>query len=132
MGKTVLKAKGIVKKDDKYLLLKRWYDDRIPDPFMWEFIDGSIQFGEDPNEAMERILVETLGVAGRVNRLAYTWSVLVGDTHILGIAFMCELDEYDNFDLDEEIGEYAWVDREEFEDYIDNINVLKDLQGKEL
>lgn len=132
MGKTVLKVKGIVKKDEKFLLLKRWYDDRIPDPFMWEFIDGSIQFGEDPNEAMERVLVETLGVAGKVVRPAYTWSVLVGETHILGIAYMCELNEYDNFDLDEEIGEFAWVDRAEFEDYIDNTNVLKDLQGKEL
>ncbi len=132
MQKTVLKVKGIIKKDDKYLLVKRWYDDRIPEPFMWEFIDGNIAFGESPEDALGRLIAENLGVQGHMVRPAYTWSVVVGETHILGIAYICAVDEYDNFSLPEELGEFAWVAREEFEDYIDNINVLKDLEGKEL
>ena len=38
MGNIYLRVKGIIKKDDKYLLVKRWVDDRIPDPFLWEFV----------------------------------------------------------------------------------------------
>lgn len=132
MEKTILKIKGIIKKEDKYLLVKRWYDDRIPDPFMWEFIDGYINFGESPEDAVTRLIAENLGVEGCVVRPAYTWSLLVGDTHILGIAFICSVEEFDNFTLAEELGDVAWVKREEFEDYIDNINVLRDLENKEL
>lgn len=132
MGKTIVRVKGIIKKDDKYLLVKRWYDDRIPDPYMWEFIDGRANFGEDPSEAMLRQITENLGVTGYIVRPAYTWSVLVEETHILGIAYMCALSDYDNLSLSEELGEACWVAREEFEDYIDNMNVLKDLEGKEL
>ncbi len=132
MEKTVIKIKGIIRKDDRYLLVKRWYDDRIPEPFMWEFIDGMLNFGESPEEGALRLIAENLGVQGRVLRPAYTWSVLVGETHILGIAFICDVGDHDSFNLPEELGEYAWVKREEFEDYIDNVNVLNDLAGKEL
>lgn len=132
MEKTVIRVKGIIKRDGKYLLLKRWYDDRIPDPFMWEFVDGNAQFGEDPNDAVKRLIAENLGVEGRVVRPAYTWMVVVGETQILGIAYICSVEEYDNFTLPEELGEFAWVERSEFEDYIDNMNVLNDLRDKEL
>ena len=132
MEKTVIKVKGIIKKKDEYLLVKRWYDDRIPDPYMWEFIDGNVIFGEAPEDSVKRLIAENLGVEGYVEKPAYTWSVLVGETHILGIAYICSVDEGDSFTLPEELGEFAWVKRDEFEDYIDNINVLKDLAGKEL
>lgn len=132
MEKTVLKVKGIIEKDGRYLLVKRWYDDRIPEPFMWEFIDGNVSFGESPEDALRRLIAEDLGVEGEIVRPAYTWSLLVGDTHIVGIAYICRVEDYDNISLAEELGEFAWVRREEFEDYIDNINVLKDLQGKEI
>jgi len=132
MGRTIINVKGIIKKDDKFLLVKRWYDDRIPTPYMWEFIDGRAGFGEDPNDAVQRLISENLGVAGSIVRPAYTWSVLVEETFILGIAYICALEDYDNLSLSEELGEFAWVSREEFEDYIDNMNVLKDLEGKEL
>ena len=32
MENIYLRVKGIIKQDDKYLLIKRWVDDRIPDP----------------------------------------------------------------------------------------------------
>lgn len=131
MEKTVVKVKGMIKKQGKFLLVKRWYDDRIPDPFMWEFIDGNISFGEAPEDAVIRLIAENLGVDGAVIRPAYTWSVLVGETQILGIAYICQV-ENESFTLPEELGDFAWVTQEEFEDYIDNVNVLKDLQGKEL
>ena len=38
MGDVFVRVKGIIKRDDKYLLVKRWVDDRIPEPFVWEFV----------------------------------------------------------------------------------------------
>ena len=48
MKDTYVRVKGIVKRGDTYLLLKRWVDDRIPDPFVWEFIDAEVPHGEAP------------------------------------------------------------------------------------
>ena len=48
MQRIFLRVKGIIKKEDRYLVLKRWMDDRIPDPFVWEFVDGEVAFSGDP------------------------------------------------------------------------------------
>lgn len=62
MNNLYLRVKGIVKKDGKYLVLKRYIDDRIPDPFVWEFIDGEVVWGESPDEAIHRLTTEIIGV----------------------------------------------------------------------
>ena len=132
MGNIIVRVKGIIKKNDEYLLLKKWYDDRIPDPFMWEFIDGVVGFGEDPVNAVNRVIGECIGVPSAVLRPAYTWSNNLGDTQIVGIAYICRVEEDDEFVLAEEYGAYEWVKREEFEDYIENRYVLQDIKDVEL
>lgn len=128
-----LRVKGIIKKDDKYLVIKRWIDDRIPDPFTWEFIDGEVQFGEAPDEAMLRLMQEILGVEGGIDRVLYTWSNMLGDTQCVGITYLCHTDmAEDTFILPEDFNEWAWIDRAEFSSYIENPYVLKDLEGIEL
>ena len=52
MGDIYLRVKGIIKKDGKYLLIKRWVDDRIPDPIGIAYIcsiedEGNIVLGEE-------------------------------------------------------------------------------------
>lgn len=132
MEKQVLRVKGIVKRNDQFLVIKRWYDDRIPDPFMWEFIDGNVLFGEDPEKTVERLMQEYLNVTGTVERPVYTWSTLVGDTHIVGIAYICSIEDDTELTLTEDFGGYSWIKREEFEDYIENQYVLNDINGVEL
>lgn len=132
MADTKILVKGIVKKNDEYLILKKWYDDRIPVPYSWEFIDGVVSHGENPVSAMERIIGECLNVPGTIVRPAYTWSNNIGDTHIVGIAYICSVNEEDEFSLGEEFGAYEWVKKEQFEDYIDNIFVLNDIKDVEL
>ena len=46
MSKFRVLVKGIVQYQDSYLAVERWYDDRIFDPYQWEFIDGEMEFGE--------------------------------------------------------------------------------------
>lgn len=134
MENTFLRVKGIIKKDDKYLLVKRWVDDRIPDPFVWEFIDAEVQHGESPNDTVCRAIEEQLSVEGTIDKVEYIWSSMLGDTHCVGIAYLCSIKEEDeeNIVLMEEYGEWAWVPREEFPNYIENQYVLKDLDGKTL
>lgn len=134
MKNTFLRVKGIIKKDDKYLLIKRWVDDRIPDPFVWEFIDAEVNHGEAPDDTVMRAINELLSVSGKIEKIEYTWSSMLGDTHCVGIAYICSIAEEDeaNIVLPEEFGEWTWVTREEIPEYIENQYVLKDLEGKEL
>ena len=134
MQSTFLRGKGIIKKDDRYLLLKRWVDDRIPDPFVWEFIDAEVNHGEAPDDTVLRAINEQLSVEGKIEKIEYTWSSMLGDTHCVGIAYICSIAEADeaNIVLSEEFGEWIWVTREEIPEYIENQYVLKDLEGKAL
>lgn len=134
MKNTFLRVKGIIKKDDKYLLIKRWVDDRIPDPFVWEFIDAEVNHGEAPDDTVLRAINELLSVSGKIEKIEYTWSSMLGDTHCVGIAYICSIAEADeaNIVLPEEFGEWIWVTREEIPQYIENQYVLKDLEGKAL
>lgn len=134
MESTFVRVKGIIKKDDKYLVIKRWIDDRIPEPFVWEFIDTEVNHGEAPDDAMLRAIHELLSIDGKIEKIEYTWSNLLADTHCIGIAYICSIDEKDeqNIVLPEEFGEYKWVTRDQIESYIDNQFVLQDLKGKNL
>ncbi len=134
MKDTFLRVKGIIKKDDKYLLIKRWVDDRIPDPFVWEFIDAEVNHGEAPDDTVLRAINELLSVEGKIEKIEYTWSSMLGDTHCVGIAYLCSIAEADeaNIVLSEDFGEWIWVTRDEFPRYIENQYVLQDLEGKEL
>lgn len=133
MADIYVRVRGIVKKEDKYLLIKHWVDDRIPDPYLWEFVEGEVNFGEAPKDAVLRWIEELLGVNGSIEKVLYTWSKVTGDSQCIGIAFLCSMEEDDsNITLTEEYGEWQWVTREEFEEYISNQYVLDDLIGVEL
>ena len=132
MENIYLRVKGIIKQDDKYLLIKRWVDDRIPDPFLWEFVDAEVNYGEAPDEAVIRAIEEILSVEGRIERIVYTWSNMIGDSQCVGIAYICSLEDDSNIILGEEYGEWEWVERDQFPEYIENKYVLNDLEGLEL
>ena len=134
MGNTYVRVKGIIKKGDKYLLIKRWVDDRIPDPFVWEFIDTEVNHGEAPDDAMLRAIHEILSIDGKIEKIEYTWSNMLADTHCIGIAYICSIEDEEehNIVLPEEFGEYQWVTRAQIEEYIENQFVLQDLKGKAL
>ena len=132
MENIYLRVKGIIKQDEKYLLIKRWVDDRIPDPFLWEFVDAEVNYGEAPDEAVIRAIEEILSVEGRIERIVYTWSNMIGDSQCVGIAYICSLEDDSSIILGEEYGEWEWVERDQFPEYIENKYVLNDLEGLEL
>ncbi len=126
MDQIVIKVKGIVKHEDKYLVVKQWYDDRILDPYRWQFIDGQIEFGEDPAKAVVRLIKEQTGIDAFMDKTLYTWSFKLGDTFVVGICYECYA-LHTETELSEEFQDFAWIGLDEFATYIDNQDMLNDL-----
>ena len=131
MEKYKIMVKGIVEYEDKFLLVEKWYDDRIVDPYQWEFIDGKLEFGEDPEKGVLRLIFESTGLSVFVNRILYTWSFMVGDVCNIGISFLC-LSTRDDVVLCEDLNNFKWVTREEIGNYISNKAVMADIEKAEL
>ena len=60
MNRFGIKLKGIVKKEDKFLILQKWYDDRITEPYQWEFV----QIVKEPLPAAE--VLKDVGLGERM------------------------------------------------------------------
>lgn len=127
MKDTRIVVKGIIRRGDKYLLIKKWYDDRIDEPYQWEFVDGYAEIGDSPDDAVNQIVSDKTYLLVQDKKILYTWSYQVGDTGYVGLAYLCEVDS-DIVILSEEIQEYRWVKFEEFPDYITNQAILRDVQ----
>lgn len=126
MNKLAIKIKGIVEYHGKYLLVQKWYDDNIVNPYKWEFVDSMLIPGERPEEAaIHNIHVHT-GLAAKVEKIPYTWTYTIGDTEYVGIAFVCKAKE-DIVILSDEYSNSVWVEGDELKNYIEDTMMLKDL-----
>lgn len=124
-----IRVKGVIKQDDKYLVLKRWVDDRIVEPFVWEFVDCELEKGESPEQAVLRAVHEAVGVDGEIVKPLYTWSQMIGEIQCVGITYLCRLSvDEGSLMLSEEYSGFEWITEEELPVYIDNTNVLKDIK----
>lgn len=124
-------VKGIVRYEDQFLLVQRWYDDRIADPYQWEFIDGKLEQGEGPDAAVLRLIQENAGLNTVIEKILYTWQFMSGDVNNIGIAYEC-MASSDEVILSEELPGYRWVTKEELPEYITNQLILDDLDRVEL
>ena len=122
-------VKGIVQKDNKFLIVEKWYDDNIVDPYQWEFIDGEAEFGESPDAAVVRIIQEQTGLTSVVDRILYTWTFMIGSECNLGLSYLCltDMDE-DTVVLSEDLNNAKWIEADEIEDYINNKRMIEDLK----
>ena len=124
-------VKGIVRSEDKYLIIAKWYDDCIANPYQWQFVDGVVEFGEEPDAAVLRLIEEQTGLNAEIDRILYTWAFTIEDTHKIGIAYSCVAD-MEPVILSEEMNEFRWVTKEELANYIENRRVLEDLWKAEI
>lgn len=133
MNKYRILVKGIVQRGNKFLIVEKWYDDNIVEPYQWEFIDGEAEFGESPDAAVIRIIQEQTGLTAVVGGVLYTWTVMIGTECNLGLTYLCltEQDE-DDVILSEDLHDAKWIEGIEFEEYIHNKRMLDDLEKAEL
>lgn len=127
MSKFRILVKGIVSHQGKYLVVEKWYDDRIMDPYQWEFLDGVMEFGETPEKAVQRVVEEQAGIQVQVDRTLYTWGFTIGETCSIGIAFECS-SFTDQVVLCEDFNDSKWVSREELTEVITNEAILRDIE----
>ncbi len=127
MEKYKVLVKGIVQHENKYLLVKRWYDDRIEEPYQWGFLDGTILFGESPDRAVERIVSEKSGMDAYIGKILYTWSFMMGDVCNIGLSYLM-VTAQEEVVLSEELIEYKWVSKDEIKQYITNPDILEDIE----
>lgn len=127
MDKYRILVKGIVQHNDKYLVVEKWYDDRIFDPYQWEFIDGVMEFSETPEKAVQRIVEEKTGISVQVDKPLYTWGFTAGEVCSVGIAFECSA-QSEEVVLAEDLNDSKWVPKEELAQVITNQAVLKDIE----
>ena len=126
MKKFGIKIKGIVKNGDKFLILRKWYDDRITEPYQWEFVDGDLEYGISPDAYVRQMVNDATGLDAVIDSIPYTWSYELGDMQIIGIAYLCHVDS-DMVILSEAVSDFKWVKAEELPEYIENRGVLADL-----
>ena len=126
MGQFKIKLKAIVKRENKFLLVKKWYDDRILEPYQWEFLDGTMSFGDRLDEAAERIVREQTQLEVNNGTPYYTWSYIVGDICYVGICYLFETMETEVF-ISEDLVDYAWVEKDHLKEYNMDENVRRDV-----
>ncbi len=127
MSKMSIKIKGIVECQGKLLLVQKWYDDNIVNPYKWEFVDSVLTPGARPEDAVvENIEVQT-GINARIEKIPYTWTYTVGDTDYVGIVFLCKTDD-DIVILSDDYSNSIWVEPEKIHLYIEDTEMLKDLE----
>jgi len=130
MDKYRILVKGVVQYEDKYLVVRRWFDDRVLEPFQWGFIDGNIEFGEEPEKAALRLVFEQTGLSATIDRILYTWSFMTGDVFNIGISYLCRV-AFDDVILSEELDDCHWIMKVEMENYLDS-RVLHDIEQAEI
>lgn len=127
MEKYGIKIKGILKCADRFLIVKKWYDDRIEEPYQWEFLDTDLEDGETPEETCLSYVLRSTGIYTNITSMPYSWVYKLGDNRFLGLAFMCEVEE-DIVILSEDLVEYRWVKSDELSEYIKNRRMLDDMR----
>lgn len=131
MAKHRILVKCVVNYVNEYLLLQKWYDDRIEDPYQWEFAEGEVEYGESPERAAERIVAEATGLTAEAAKPLYTWQYTLGEESNIGICYLLYAHDT-NAVISEEYTDAAWVDRLKFAEYIQNKKLLADIERADL
>jgi len=125
MPKIYTAVKAIIKKDDKYFVMKQKVNGK-------EFFDlpgGRMNYGENPFEALYREVKEEIGLEIEIEKIQGVWWFFreVDNDQVVCITFLCKqiggkLDLTKNPDLEEYISFYNWLSKEEIlrAEYIQN------------
>lgn len=110
---TEIAVKSIIfnKKFNKILLVQRSNDDPIG-ANTWEGVGGSIEYGEQTEDALKREIREETGITDiTIKNVAYV-TLVYGDTPYLIIAYICE-SQTETVTLSDEHQAFVWADKEE-------------------
>jgi 8-oxo-dGTP diphosphatase len=103
-------------KIEKYLLLRR-SDRKDYACGSWECVTGRVEQGEGYEDALYREVLEELRVEVEVDHILGTTHFHRGDhipeNELVGVIYLCSLDEPDSIHIGEEHSEYRWMTAEQ-------------------
>lgn len=112
---------GIIKEDDKILLVKRQREWDEQAHGKWELPGGKVEFDEEPKEAVVREVKEETGFEVKDPKLmsetySHAWEYESRKSHVVILPYLCELEGGSKDSSDKNIQEVKWFTREEIED----------------
>ncbi len=120
-SKQVLIANGIVRKDGKFLLVKRQREWDEQAHGKWEIPGGKVDFGEEPKETALREVEEETGYKVKNPKLlksiySHVWEYNTRRSHVVIFPFICELEGGEKNVSDKNVQEVEWLTRDEVDD----------------
>lgn len=120
---------AIIEKDGKYLLLKRSETNRT-NKNKWQFLEGKLEFGEKPLEALKREIKEETGLellsADFLDYSSYVVNSPDNSVHMLRLFFKCDVSG--EIKLSEEHNDWGFFSLWE----IDKLDFVKNLDLDEV
>jgi 8-oxo-dGTP diphosphatase len=119
---------AIIRNENGDVLLARRNEPGLKDAHdKWEFVGGGIEFGENPEEALKREVLEEAGVEVEVVKmLPKIFSVMLNkETQVIVMSYECKIISGElKAGLDQEIAELKFVPLKEVKNY----NTFKNIQ----
>lgn len=104
---------GLIKKDNKYLVTLRAADKNFM-PNLWDIPGGTIEFGEHPNDALNREIDEETQLKVKVDNLIFIYDFVSQEVrHQFQMVFNCDYVSGEVVLNPREHQEYRWVTFEE-------------------
>jgi len=86
MGKFIVRCAGIVKKEDKFLLVKTNYGSGE----YWIFPGGGVESGESMRDCVKREIKEETGIDVDIKKLVFVNENLSKENPMIHFTFLCE------------------------------------------
>lgn len=109
-------VKGLITNKGEILIGQKEEDNDHPIGGEWHILGGHLEYGEQPEEAMEREIEEETGLEVEVHQVidVMTWS---DRNQALSILYHCEASTRDT-EAKDDLQDVKWISPEEIKDYV--------------
>ena len=108
-------VKGIIVREQKYLILKRSTKSSF-DPGLWDLPGGKLEYGEKLEETLIREVKEETGLTIKVLIPFDTWHFFKDEIFVTGVTFLCHFVK-GKLRLSCEHSDFAWIDPINYKKY---------------
>lgn len=121
--KTKTVAIGLIENDEQQFLISQRYDPKIAEAHMkWDFPGGTIDFGETPEDALRREILEETGLTVTIGEMipkcySNVWAHEDFKIHAIVLCYRCKLVSGELNLSDYKIHDLKWIDRNDFNKY---------------
>lgn len=121
--RTKLVVVGLIENDKNQFLISQRFEPTIKDAHMkWDFVGGKIEFGETPEEALKREVMEETGLDVKVKDMvpccySNVWNHDDFKIHALVICYRCKVLAGECNISDRKINDLKWISKDEFKNY---------------